>query len=549
MPTGRGTNLLRAAWVMCLAPLLFYLVCFLLLTWPLPLSLATHYIADTGDFCQDAEHNLWNMWWVNKAVTELHQPIWYTDFLHYPHGTTLLGHTLNPFNGFAGILLQKFMTLPQAYNCMVIFGFVVGGWTGFLLAYLFSRSYWGSILGGYIFTFSSYHFAHALGHLQLVSLEWIPVFIGAFYLLLQKPTALRAIAAALALFLVVLCDYYYAFYCIITAAILVVHGMWMKRDILFMFRKGYVKPIVVFLCYSLVSTGALFIFFLASHVRDPFTAGRPASLDLLSLFIYGGQWRFRWLTEPFWLHLPPNPTENNAHLGLTVIIALVYGWVRRAKCTRGHLGLWYAIFIVFTVLALGPYLRVGGRELSCVVLPFRMLGWLFPPMKLVGCPVRMVVMSFLAAGVIVAMVIRNFFDEVLKWRGLRILFIAAFVIEYLPYPLTSIPARVPQYVHVIRNLPPGATVDTLNHRFAAPYYQTLYERPRCVGLVSRYPASVERRFTEFDEVLMEDIPRHAGRLYHDYKLRYLLTKPDYPPNNHLRLLYEDRECRIYALVP
>ena len=135
------------------------------------------------------------------------------------------------------------------------------------------------------------------------------------------------------------------------------------------------------------------------------------------------------------------------------------------------------------------------------------------------------------------------FATLLNRKIFGCLFVALLVFEYLPYPLPSMPVHTPKYVGVIRGLPPGGIVDRLNNKFVAHYYQTLYERPRAVGLISRYPKSVEEKYTEFDEVLMEDIPRYSRKLYDEYKLRYLLTKPDYPPNPKLKLLYSDTECR------
>ena len=55
------------------------------------------------------------------AVRELHVLPWYTTYLHYPVGTTLLGHTLNPFNGLLAIALLPVLTLVQTYNSIVIF--------------------------------------------------------------------------------------------------------------------------------------------------------------------------------------------------------------------------------------------------------------------------------------------------------------------------------------------------------------------------------------------------------------------------------------------
>jgi hypothetical protein len=82
----------------------------------------------------------------------------------------------------------------------------------------------------------------------------------------------------------------------------------------------------------------------------------------------------------------------------------------------------------------------------------------------------------------------------------------------------------------------------------ALYFQTLYERPQFVGYISRYQESVDRKYGEF-EVLMRDIPRYARKLYDDYKLRYILAAPNYPGNDHLKLLYSDRDCTIYELSP
>lgn len=546
MDARKNFNVLDNAFALLMAPLLFYFACFALLTFPLILKFRTHYFQDFGDGCQ----NLWNMWWVNKAVTELHQPVWRTNYLHYPHGTTLLGHTLNPFNGFVGIILQKFLTLSEAFNVMVIFGFVAGGWTAFYLAYVFSRSYWGSMFAGYIFTFSSYHFGHAQGHMQLVSLEWLPLFIAVFYLLLDEPTTFRAAAAAIVLFLVALCDYYYTLYSIFCGIIILVHTAWWRRDFLFMLRGKYLRPVSVFVGLGLVTTGALLGSFVVANARDPFTVGTTdGGLDPMSLLIYGAHWRFGELTRPFWSRIPLDPTETTVHLGLAVIFVLVYAWLVRKKIGSPYLGLWYFIFFFFAIMALGPTLRLGGREIPHVVLPYKALGYVIPPLRVAGCTGRMTIMLYLSAGVIFAMAYERIFGTLLRRAVVRSLFIALLAIEYLPSPMSATPLYVPHYVEVIKQLPPGAIADLLHDKFTAHYYHTLYGRPRMVGLLSRYPASVEQKYTEFDEQLILDVPRYSRKLYDEYKLRYILAPPDYPPNPKLKLLYSDAECRIYELQP
>lgn len=113
---------------------------------------------------------------MNKEVTELHQSPWYTTWLHYPTGTSLMAHTLAPFNGLMAIVLLKLeMSLNQAYNTIVIFSFVMTGVTTFWLAWRVTASYTGSLFAGAAFTFCHFHFAHAQNHLQMVGLEWLPL--------------------------------------------------------------------------------------------------------------------------------------------------------------------------------------------------------------------------------------------------------------------------------------------------------------------------------------------------------------------------------------
>ena len=94
---------------------------------------------------------------------------------------------------------------------------------------------------GVIFTFSPFHFAHLLGHMQVISLEWMPFY--ALYLLRtvqcgletrswswkrRRPAPRSApriwrngLLAAFFLVLVALCDWYYVLYCMILTAVVV----------------------------------------------------------------------------------------------------------------------------------------------------------------------------------------------------------------------------------------------------------------------------------------------------------------------------------------
>src|SRR5438132_10730485 len=96
---------------MGILPALFYLTSFIVLTDPLILRFSTRLFADPWDGFVFQ----WNLWWVNKAITDLHQSPWHTSYLHYPFGVSLLPHTLNVFNGFLAIPLLRFLTLSEVY--------------------------------------------------------------------------------------------------------------------------------------------------------------------------------------------------------------------------------------------------------------------------------------------------------------------------------------------------------------------------------------------------------------------------------------------------
>src|SRR4029077_12824302 len=117
----------------------------------------------------DGLQNVWNIWWVDHAVTQLHTSPWYTQLINYPFGSSLLGHTLNPLNGFLAIPLLRMLPLVQVFNLILLGTFVIGGMTTYWLARELGARTWPSLAAGFIYSFSSYHWAHGQGHLQLTS--------------------------------------------------------------------------------------------------------------------------------------------------------------------------------------------------------------------------------------------------------------------------------------------------------------------------------------------------------------------------------------------
>jgi len=525
-----------------LYPSIFYFVAFCFLTYPAIRSFSTAFLTDRGDGLQ----NVWNIWWVDHAVVDLHEPPWSTTYLHYPYGTSLLGATLNPFNGFLGIPLLHVLTLTETFNTILIFSFVSAGVTAFFLAYRLTGSYTGSIAAGYIFTFSNYHFSHARGHMQLVSLEWIPLFLLFWYLLIIAPTLTLAVASSVTLFLVILCDYYYFLYCIIAACLLLIGLIAARRGPRFLATMEHAASLDLFLVLSIFLAGPLVVGLLVLNHDDPLVGAHNASdysLDLLSPLIPNSGWRYGELTRGYWSGL--FSWESAVYLGLSVTAMVVCVWWRRREIRFSGLGIWTAVALVFALLGLGPVLHVGGRAVDLgIALPYNVLAQILPPLKLSGAPARMLVMTTLAVSVIYAaglpFLLRRSARSALAARVL----VALLFLEYLPAPLPLTPNGVPPYIQALKRTGDrGPVIDMLDAPSLQLYYGTVLSRPMAFGYVARLPHSV----TERDSVLStEALDLRTDVLEEKYGFSYLIT-PATVRFPYDAVLYRDSQAAVYRL--
>ena len=150
-----------------------YLLLTLVMTYPVALDLATK-VPGGGDAWQ----HIWNLWWAKHALIDLHTNPYHTDLIYYPGGANLYFHTLVLSAGILSIPLQLAgVNLIATYNLILLSSFVLAGYSAFLLCHHLTRNVWASFVGGFVFSFSPYHFAHMYGHMNLVSLQWMPFYV------------------------------------------------------------------------------------------------------------------------------------------------------------------------------------------------------------------------------------------------------------------------------------------------------------------------------------------------------------------------------------
>jgi len=178
-----------------------------------------------------------------------------------------------------------------------------------------------------------------------------------------------------------------------------------EKEYLILPQRGTHGSFYSFFVGFLVTAGPLVASFLLLNATDPLWGFPPKeySLDLLAPFIPGAHWRFAHLTHFYWSNLRLNINESSVHIGLAVFCVLIFMWVKRRKFPVQGLRLWYFILIFFTIMSLGPALHIWGWEIPFIRFPYALFEMVFPPLKVSGVPVRMIIMTTLSAAVISAM--------------------------------------------------------------------------------------------------------------------------------------------------
>ena len=360
---------------------------------------------DSGDGFQ----NVWNMWWMKTSLTKgTHSH--YTNFLHYLDGITLLFQTLNPFNGLISIPLQFFFKMEVVYNLVVLFSFVMSGVSMYYLAdYLLGRKS-SAFVAGIIFTFCPFHFAHGLGHLQLIAMEWIPLY-GLYLLKTRQEDSKRNIVLT-ALFLVLnsLCSWYYMIYCFVLTIIFVIfQAVKHKKEII---DNGFLKRLSMAIFIFNVVMSPILIPMLYVKVTQDFTGEHNPeiwSADLESFFIPSGisTWGRKWFSR-IWKDWTGNTAENSNYLGYIVFMLSIYAVVKDRRC---HF--WAVAGLIFFVMALGPYPHIGGKQFS-IPLPYFLFHRYIPFFSFTGVPERFDIMLKLCMSVLAGYGITNLNEIILS---------------------------------------------------------------------------------------------------------------------------------------
>jgi hypothetical protein len=528
-----------------LLALVLYLAATLSATWPLAINLTLAIPGDSFDGWQ----NYWNLWWVKQAMVDHATNPLFTDQLYHPTGVTLYFHTLNPFNGLVTLPIQLTFGLIPAYNAVVLISWVLAGYGMFLLARWVlaegrkagdqghsSNNVAGFVapfVAGLIYTLSPFHMAHLLGHMQVMSLQWIPFYILVLLRSLQlahagRPWLRAALMAGLFLILTGLCDWYFVLYLFLFTALTVL-WQWLAAPGGVSLRglARVLAPPAVAGSFFAVALSFWLIPMVLEAMRFRFMVRPATDLYILSAsvmdFLIPNRLHTLFRPASFaWIGNQIAPVSERTiavgyvALGLA-LAALGLAWRKAA--------FWWVVALFFFALALGPQIHFGDLTWESISdaarqseeitswTPYGVVNNLVPFMRISRSVSRFAVMVQISIAVLAAIGLWHWLDK-LAWRRPGALYIvstlvvAALLFEYwvAPYPLS--PPDTPPFYSELAADPDERAVLNLPMNYDRPgylLYQTVHGKPLTVAYISR---DDPRTLTERTPVLQHF--RHLG---------------------------------------
>jgi hypothetical protein len=164
---------------------LFFLAWAVVFTYPLVLRLGDSVVLSAGG---DAYLHLWDLWWADQALVDLHQNPFHTSYLYYPTGVSLYYHSLDLLNGVISIPLQRVFGLTVAFNLLLLANLTLDGIAAFWLCKERTGLTPAGLIGGAIFASAPLMGTSVnLGQLDEVTAWWIPLYLVALWRILESP--------------------------------------------------------------------------------------------------------------------------------------------------------------------------------------------------------------------------------------------------------------------------------------------------------------------------------------------------------------------------
>lgn len=484
-----------------LGALALYGLLTVLATWPVAQHLTTHVPGDPKE-PGDQWAYYWDLWWVKTALLDLGQSPLRTSLLHQPDGASLHFHSLCLGPSVLALPITATLGPTVGYNLLVWLSFVLSAFGVYRLVLGLrgadvSRE--AAFLAGVVYAFAAYRFSRMMGHLDLLSTQWLP--FAALFLLrsIREGGSRNAIGLGLLTVLTLLTNWYLGA-SFVLFVLVVLGARWASAgsaEARLALRRVALPLLGAAVLTSPVWSGMLREGGRGGRLADPLGDSLAHSADLLG-FVLPSSAHPLWGREIATLrqHLfgpDENDTENTVFLGFVPLALAALAW-RRARSPEARAFAW--TLVVFGVLSLGPHLRIAGHEVRVLghPLPMPYLAlYHLPYGTLAHAPARFVLVAGLGLAVLAGLGAQRLMTAPGRPRWLlgALVALALFETAAVPYPLAEVrhPAAYGR-LSAAAGAAPGVLLEVPIPDWPAQLpqrmlYQTRHGRPVFGGYLSR----------------------------------------------------------------
>jgi hypothetical protein len=346
---------------------------------------------------RDPEIFVWSFAWWLHALETLQNPF-YSRAIYAPVGINLAWATTVPGLALAFTPVTALFGPDVSYNLAAMLVPALSAFTAYLLCRHVTDSLWASLVGGYLFGFSSYILGQTQGHMHMTAVFLVPLIALATVRYLKGEIDGRGYGWRLGV--VFGLQFWLGNEVLVTSALVLALALVLAFALLRSTRpriRGLLRPLLGAIALSaLIATPLVYYSitgFQSQSINTPATYDGDALNFLLPThFIWlGGQWFFS-ISQ----HFRGNDSEAGAYLGIpTLVIVAWYALSARRSAVARFLLLG---LVVAAILTLGTGFVYKGRLVFW--LPWREIAHL--PVFDNILPSRFAMFASLAAAAIVA---------------------------------------------------------------------------------------------------------------------------------------------------
>jgi len=542
--------------------LLIYFILTIIMTYPLILNFTTSIPGDG----YDSWSFLWSLWWTKKSLMDPRLDLYYTDYQFYPNGASLAFHNLTLFNSLISVPLQIFFGLIISFNVIFLLSFILAGYGMFLLIKYLVDDKKIAFISGIAFSFCPYHFAHALGHFDLISIQWIPFFILFLIKTFQENKKINPLIAGIFLAVNSLSSWYYGIFLIIFSLIYIIYILGKKN-----LNKNFITKLFTFFLTFMI----IILPFIYPIITESSGYGKVSLEQVIDKSehhmknyyylipnpmnpIWGNYFKFLWEIENIGF------AESVVFVGYTILFVILISFKKIYKKVK----FWIFTCFFFFLLSINPKINFLGTDF---ISPLYLLFYnYFPFFSSLSSVNRFSILVMFSLIIIFSFALKNFmkkirgnFHKIPKKTLIYFLISFLILIEFLNIPYLLSNAIIPKIAYEIKN--ENCTIFNLP-RTPTPYslyLQTVHEKKLLNGYVSRPPSYSQNTLNNISNFIINGEFQKVINTLNNYNVKYITFDKgsawdSFNVNRNFRKflayirknkLYEDDNIAIFTIYP